>query len=125
MLNLQSGGGCEPGGLFADRQRHRHRQTLHGPQEDAGTGPGEGQGTFTTILILPYDCPTFTILSVSVIFQTGRICTIIGLIWVVSIVAILPAMFYTGTYDIYFPYSDLPLYHLWDGIQRRVDAINL
>ena len=46
------------------------------------------------------------------IFQTGRICTIIGLIWVVSIVAILPAMFYTGTYDIYFPYSDLPLYHL-------------
>ena len=52
MLNLQSGGGCEPGGLFADRQRHRHRQTLHGPQEDAGTGPGEGQGTFTTILML-------------------------------------------------------------------------
>ena len=44
--------------------------------------------------------------------QIGRICTIILLIWIISVAAILPAMFCTGTYDIYFPNTDLALYHL-------------
>ena len=72
--------------------------------------PGQAQEKVSVRLPQFWYCPTFNIMGG--VFQTGRICTIIGLIWVVSIVAILPAMFYTGTYDIYFPYSDLPLYHL-------------
>ena len=46
------------------------------------------------------------------VLQIWRICSMILFIWVVSILAILPAMFNTGTYDIYFPMTDLPLYHL-------------
>ena len=35
--NLQLGRGRQPRGLLADGVRHRHGQTLHGAQEDAGT----------------------------------------------------------------------------------------
>ena len=34
--NLQPGRGRQPRGLLADGVRHRHGQTLHGAQEDAG-----------------------------------------------------------------------------------------
>jgi hypothetical protein len=45
-------------------------------------------------------------------FQFSTIGLVIGGIWCISILSVLPTAFYTGTRDFFFPKSSLLLYHV-------------